>query len=64
MCPAKLLEEDRWEEFLERAEAARKEAVAAEREAKRRAQEREDSILPGFLYDLLHPDETGKKEKS
>jgi len=64
VCPAKLLEEDRWEEFLERAEAARKEAVAAEREAKRRAQEREDSILPGFLYDLLHPDETGKKEKS
>ncbi len=57
VCPAKLLEEDRWEEFLERVEVARKEAREAEREAKRRAQEREDSILPGFLYDLIHDEE-------
>lgn len=59
-CPAKLLESDRWEEFLDRVEDARKEALEAQREAERRAKEREDSILPGFLYDLLHKDDEDK----
>lgn len=53
-CPAKLLEAERWDEFLSRVESARDELIEAEREAERRAQAREDSILPGFLYDLLH----------
>lgn len=57
ICPAKLLEEERWEEFLDRVEDARREAREAEREAKRREQEREDSVLPGFLYDWVHQDD-------
>ncbi len=57
VCPAKLLEDDRWDEFLDRVEKAREAAIEAEREARRRAQEREDSILPGFLYDLLHKED-------
>lgn len=57
VCPAKLLEEERWEEFLDRVEEARKAAREAEREARRREQERENSALPGFLYDLLHEEE-------
>ncbi len=57
ICPARLLDEGRWDEFIDRVEEARKEMREAEREAARRAQEREDSILPGFLYDLLHKEE-------
>lgn len=61
ICPARLIENDRWEEFLKRVETAAEEQREAEKEAEqeaeRREHEKEDSILPAFLYDLLHGDD-------